>query len=284
MARPIGSNHQVQPMTVVIRNICEQYPGGVTIPREMIQNSDDAGAQTVVRSPFFTSNHNPKALANKGTQRFVLDDRDHPTDNLMHPRLARFHGPALIVFNSAPFTDKDFENIKNTGTSYKKKDAFMTGRFGLGFNSVYNWTDMPSIVSRDQLVILDPHEWLAKEPIPGTSEYIGPSPRYNFVKDAGDAGIQAQMSTYNAVLSNSTKEFQGTAIRIPLRSKEQANESDIFNRETTVAEVRKALESFVGEFSSSGLLFMRNVETIIVESPKQGSTTIRITNVEEVRS
>ena len=31
------------------------------------------------------------------------------------------------------------------------------GRFGLGFNAVYNVTDVPSFVSRHSIVILDPH-------------------------------------------------------------------------------------------------------------------------------
>ena len=30
------------------------------------------------------------------------------------------------------------------------------GRFGIGFNAVYHWTDLPSFVSANCLVILDP--------------------------------------------------------------------------------------------------------------------------------
>ena len=33
----------------------------------------------------------------------------------------------------------------------------LTGKFGLGFNTVYNVTDVPSFVSRDSIVIFDPH-------------------------------------------------------------------------------------------------------------------------------
>lgn len=32
-----------------------------------------------------------------------------------------------------------------------------TGRFGLGFNAVYHFTDLPSIVSGEHLVMFDPH-------------------------------------------------------------------------------------------------------------------------------
>ena len=30
-------------------------------------------------------------------------------------------------------------------------------RFGLGFNSVYHFTDLPSFVSGDHLIVFDPH-------------------------------------------------------------------------------------------------------------------------------
>lgn len=40
-----------------------------------------------------------------------------------------------------------------------------TGRFGLGFNSVYNITDVPGFVSGDYLVVFDPHARY----LPGTS-------------------------------------------------------------------------------------------------------------------
>jgi sacsin len=30
------------------------------------------------------------------------------------------------------------------------------GRFGIGFNAVYHWTDLPSFVSTNFLVMLDP--------------------------------------------------------------------------------------------------------------------------------
>lgn len=32
-----------------------------------------------------------------------------------------------------------------------------TGRFGLGFNAVYHFTDLPSLVSGEHLVMFDPH-------------------------------------------------------------------------------------------------------------------------------
>jgi len=99
-------------------------------------------------------------------------------------------GPALLVYNDAVFLEQDFENIKSIGNSSKQEDYSKTGftssrrrisshlisshlisshqytqrnssqgRFGLGFNSVYHLTDLPSIVSGPYYVILDPHDW-----------------------------------------------------------------------------------------------------------------------------
>ena len=42
-----------------------------------------------------------------------------------------------------------------TGQASKLDRLNTTGRFGLGFNSVFHWTDCPSIVSGDFLVMLD---------------------------------------------------------------------------------------------------------------------------------
>ena len=85
----------------------------------MIQNADDAGAKTVW---------------------FYVDERQHGIANLPHPDLANFQGPALVAANDACFTDNDWENIQRIKQSSKNKDPFKTGKFGIGFNSVYHLT------------------------------------------------------------------------------------------------------------------------------------------------
>jgi hypothetical protein len=95
--------------------------------------------------------------------------------------MAQFQGPALCAFNNAVFRDEDFESIQNVGAGRKSNDPIATGRFGLGFNSVYHMvpllppqldmgvklpltrfgacrqTDLPSFVTRDKVVFFDPH-------------------------------------------------------------------------------------------------------------------------------
>ena len=87
--------------------------------QEIIQNADDAGASTV---------------------HFYLDNRQHGTRSLIEPALARFQGPALLAYNDAVFTDKDWKSVQDMQQSVKAEDPFKVGKFGIGFNSVYHIT------------------------------------------------------------------------------------------------------------------------------------------------
>jgi len=120
-------------LTVRIREILRNYPEGTSIFKEMVQNADDAGATEV---------------------NFCLDYRQHGSDKLAYTKLKPFQGPSLIVHNNATFTDADFQSIQRIGDSLKKDNSkgWKTGRFGVGFNSVYHVTDLPAFVSGSQLV------------------------------------------------------------------------------------------------------------------------------------
>ena len=86
-----------------------------------------------------------------------LDERSHGTDTLAYEGLAQFQGPSLLVFNDSTFKESDFESISRIGDSVKRTQVGKTGRFGVGFNSVYHLTDMPSFVSGRHAVFFDPH-------------------------------------------------------------------------------------------------------------------------------
>ena len=95
------------------------------LTQEMIQNADDAKATEV---------------------KFILDHRQLSTlsPSLVGPHaqglLGRFQGPALLAYNDAAFSEKDWEGIQNLQQSGKAKDPFKVGKFGIGFNSVYHIT------------------------------------------------------------------------------------------------------------------------------------------------
>lgn len=121
-------------LTASIRGILRNYPEGTAVLKELVQNADDAHARTI---------------------RFTLDLRRHSTEKLAHSSLAEFQGPALLIYNDEIFKPEDFESIQRIGDSLKR-DTNKIGRFGIGFNAVYHWTDLPSFVSSNYLVLLDP--------------------------------------------------------------------------------------------------------------------------------
>ena len=60
----------------------------------------------------------------------------------------RLYENELFVWNDGhPFSQEDVQNICSTGSS--GKDLTQIGNFGIGFKSVYNYTDLPEIYSND---------------------------------------------------------------------------------------------------------------------------------------
>jgi sacsin len=124
-------------LTASIRNILRNYPEGTAVLKELVQNADDATASHIS---------------------FCLDCRHHPSSVLADPALAAFQGPSLLIHNNAIFTEEDFKSIQRIGDSLKRtaENKGKIGRFGIGFNAVYHWTDLPSFISAKYLVLLDP--------------------------------------------------------------------------------------------------------------------------------
>jgi sacsin len=118
---------QHEPLVRRLHNLLRDYPEGVGIVKELIQNADDAGA-TIVR--------------------LTVDYRSHHNVNVPDPRMGGLLGPALLFYNDAKFTESDFQNIQEISFSGKSNDLGKTGRYGIGFNSVYHVSDCPSTFSR----------------------------------------------------------------------------------------------------------------------------------------
>ena len=64
----------------------------------------------------------------------------------MEPALAGIQGPALLAYNDAEFSDKDWQSIQDLQQSVKTEDPFKIGKFGIGFNSVYHITGVTIII------------------------------------------------------------------------------------------------------------------------------------------
>ena len=105
--------HQQEDLTTRLYNILEEYPPGIGIFKEFLQNADDACARKFA---------------------IVLDRCHHSNDpaGLFSPEMSAWQGPALCVYNDATFTDGDFESISHVGRSGKHNDIQKIGKYGLG--------------------------------------------------------------------------------------------------------------------------------------------------------
>ncbi|CAI5478867.1 unnamed protein product, partial [Closterium sp. Yama58-4] len=233
-------------LTQRIREVLANYPEGTTILKELIQNADDAGASKVS---------------------FCLDHRTHGLASLAYAPLAQFQGPALLVHNDAVFSDEDFASISRVGDSGKRKQSWKTGRFGIGFNSVYHLTDLPSFVSRQFITFFDPHCAY----LPRVSA-ANPGKRIDFVAArAAMAAQRDQFSPYCAFGCDMQRPFAGTLFRFPLRTEEQAGKSKLSRQAYNAADMAALLREFEAEAVSS-LLFLKHVDRVDVLEWHQGAT------------
>lgn len=258
---------QHEPLTVRLRGLIRAYPEGIGIIQELIQNADDAGA-TVVRITF--------------------DWRTHKPEQLPLSRMTELMGPAILVYNNQVFTDKDFQGIQKLGIGSKRdtENLWKTGRFGLGFNAVYNVTDYPSFVSRDRIIVFDPHTSVLENP--GRGWFIHPNCS---VSDKNERGqfYPDFMQVYQTGLPPGVNDFNNTVFRLPLRTSAHASRSDIWEEPFEKKNVDELLQQLV-QSGEHLLIFLKNVEEIHVYQIPEGSNgdseellTITTKNAQQVR-
>jgi sacsin len=72
--------------------------------------------------------------------------------------------------------------------------------------------------------------------------------------------------------------FDGTIIRIPLRSATQARWSEISKTETMTNDVQDSMDSFAHEMGSSGLLFLKSVQRIVLSINDEQLNEVEVIN------
>ena len=227
------------PVSRRINRILTEYKEMNDVFKELIQNADDAGATEV---------------------KFLIDRRQHPTETLFKQEMEDLQGPALYAFNNSVFSDEDFQNICELEGATKKDNPTKIGRFGLGFCATFHLTDVPSFVSRDKVVFLDPQmKYLNKV----TSEG---GVRFNFVseRDEIEEFYHDQMlpfqHVFGCMILGSKDEFNGTLFRFPFRTVAQSD-SEISKEIFDDQKVNDVKESFM---TSAHLLpvFLQHVKKI----------------------
>ena len=204
--------------------------------KELVQNADDAGATTI---------------------RFVYDTRKHPTDNLAEDNLAQFQAPSILIHNNAMFTESDFASIQSIGSSISKKDKVnKTGRFGLGFNAVYHISELPAFCSSEYLIYFDPQCKYLPNINPGN-----PGKRINFVKQQIIKKYPNQFYPFKMFDNDMLTKFNGTLFRLPLRTKEQSNKSQLSSKYYTDDDMKLMYNSLINE-GDNFLLFLKSIKNL----------------------
>lgn len=231
---------QQEPLTTRINTLLrEGYTDGLSVPKELIQNADDAGASVV---------------------KFLYDERENTEfrRRVFSKEMRAFQGPALWIFNDAEFSADDLKNITKLNAATKQTDMRKIGKFGLGFCSVYNLTDVPSFLSGSSLVLFDPHEKYLDHKKTGL-KYQLPNKTLvcrhidQFKPYAGIFGCKIDDERF--------QRYDGTLFRLPLRTEKQARESLICSVPYTKEEMSSLFRMFI-ETAGNCLLFTQNIKMI----------------------
>ena len=246
---------QEEKLTDRLNRLLEEYTDGFSVAKELIQNADDAGATEV---------------------RFLYDERSNQDalTSLIDKGMEGCQGPALWVYNDAEFRDEDFINITKLNGGTKEQETEKIGRFGLGFNAVYNLTDVPMFLSRNYFVVFDPHFSYLGKLIRNKSK---PGIKIDLNKNTRRLrNYRDQFKPFNNIfgcdlsLDKDDNSFRGTLFRFPLRTKEQARRSEIKRLYYSDQEMRKLLEMF-RDRAQLLLLFTQNVISLKIYSLPRSS-------------
>ncbi|XP_072348602.1 sacsin isoform X1 [Scyliorhinus torazame] len=232
------------PFIDYLKEILRRYPDGGQILKELIQNADDAEAKEVV---------------------FLFDERTYGTTSVFMKDLKKFQGPALVVYNDSVFSEEDWHSIQTTGISKKRNDPSKVGQFGLGFNTVYHITDLPSIFSGKYIGIFDPQEKLFGEQEAGYIWSLDDPEDKKALEHSRDQFRPfryAMEATGTITWTNALKEhyFKGTLFRFPLRTEP----SEILDNLYDKAKIFDLFDSFRADEDMS-LLFLRNVISVCIK-------------------
>ncbi|XP_041877557.1 sacsin-like [Corvus kubaryi] len=242
-AQPFGAHED---LPTRLKNILKEYPASAPdMVKEVLQNADDAGA---------------------GLVHFVWDRRQHPVKATFNENWNLLQGPALCIYNDSPFQQQDIEGIQRLGVGGKQGRQDVTGKYGLGFNTVFHFTDCPAFVTGDStLCVFDPHLYYlptATAEKPGGMFAVNPKFKENFP------------DIYDTFLPSFFDLKQGVLFRLPLRTAAEALKSRVSDMVVRDQDLRD-MEQILAEEGEDLVLFLRNVHTVVFsEIPPSGKELV----------
>ncbi|PKU41581.1 sacsin-like [Limosa lapponica baueri] len=238
-AQPFGAHED---LTTRLKNILAEYPAcSCDMVTELLQNADDAGARLV---------------------HFVWDRRQHPAHTTFSEKWNDLQGPALCFYSDSPFQQQDIEGIQRLGVGGKQGRQDVTGRYGLGFSTVFHFTDCPAFLTGDSaLCVFDPHQWYvptATTESPGGMFAVNPEFKRTFP------------DIYGTFLPSLFNLNQGVLFRMPLRTAAGAAISKVSPMAVRDQDIRD-METVLAEKGEELVLFLRHLRTVVFsEIPPDG--------------
>ncbi|KAG8140551.1 hypothetical protein E2320_003252 [Naja naja] len=171
--------------------------------------------------------------------------------------------------NDALFTEADFSNVTQLGAATKEHQENKIGRFGLGFCTVYHMTDVPFLLSGHTVLIFDPNITHLQKHIRGSAR---PGIRLNLTSTVA-ASFPDQFGPFRGIFGCRIGEkYQGTLIRLPFRTEQEAKESQICPEPFGPSRI-KGLKTGFQEMSQYLLIFLHNVQEVSLSCLSHGSSS-----------
>ena len=114
--------------------ILKAYSSPSDVVAEFFQNTDDFGASHLL---------------------FALSDSTYDRKKVVDQRCEALQGPALYICSSKPLEEEDIKRMQKVGGSAKSHDFQSTGRFGIGMNVMYRYSDCPQLLANGRLHFFD---------------------------------------------------------------------------------------------------------------------------------
>lgn len=222
---------------------------GAAVIKELMQNADDAGATEMS---------------------ILLDER--PTPAGFDDEYGRLTLPSLLVRNNAPFRKKsdanwngvdDFEALCDVAAGHKRFQSTAAGRFGIGFNSVYFFTDTPIIFSRREVHVFDPlhhifddNGWMFPlDDFPASVSEAGP---IKTVLDWAFPKVSMKFDKAFGEVAGAGSDYQQTVLRLPLRQAVEGSKSLYHDCFQTVKD-RHSLLTKMFDQAAKSVLFLKTL-------------------------
>ncbi|ESN91189.1 hypothetical protein HELRODRAFT_182161 [Helobdella robusta] len=244
-----------------LNTILTSYNLKEDVLKEMLQNADDSNATEV---------------------HFIRDERQHGTVKIFDGSWQPQQGPALCIYNNKSFSEQDLEGIQKLGRGSKRDDVLKTGHFGVGFNSVYQITDVPSFITTV----------LGEKNLGTVVGFFDPNCKFLLDSDKSNPGglykKEVLAETFTDVYSGFLQDFEkydvsegGTIFRLPLRNAKSKEKSEIKQDVVYLKDIKEIFNIFETKICES-LIFLKSITSlslVVIDEKKHDEVIFNVKTI-----